>query len=160
MQKSEDKAAKSNRCFIGGLTQSLDRRSIHSYLRQFGELRFLNLTFNPRTDQISGYGFVEFRDFESASKAISKPEHIIKGVKIKIDRMMSYDESKKQKFEKQRKKLFLGKLPQTTTRSDIELYFSLYGEIEEIFLNHIYIEGRKVFRGFEFLVMKTTEDTE
>ncbi|KAL1820689.1 hypothetical protein ACET3Z_015558 [Daucus carota] len=65
--------------FVGGLAWETQSPTLHSYFRQFGEILEAVVITDKNTGRSKGYGFVTFRDPESAKRACADPSPIIDG---------------------------------------------------------------------------------
>jgi len=105
----------------------------------YGETAFCEIKTDRSTGKSRGFGFVRFKDAETAKEAL-EGEHYIMGRRVEV----------KLKKEKPMK-LFIGRLPNGATNEDIDKHFSPYGEIKDIFIP-------QPFRNFAFLTFGSTED--
>ncbi|KAK3232325.1 hypothetical protein Dsin_004206 [Dipteronia sinensis] len=65
--------------FVGGLAWETQRETMESYFEQFGEIHEAVVIINRSTGKSKGYGFVTFKDPESATKACENPNPVIDG---------------------------------------------------------------------------------
>ncbi|PIN03581.1 putative RNA-binding protein SEB4 (RRM superfamily) [Handroanthus impetiginosus] len=65
--------------FVGGLAWETPTDVMRSYFRKFGEIREAVIIFDKNTGKSKGYGFVTFRDPESARRACINPNPMIDG---------------------------------------------------------------------------------
>ncbi|KAI3460042.1 hypothetical protein Pfo_016705 [Paulownia fortunei] len=65
--------------FVGGLAWETPSDVMRSYFEQFGEILEAVIINDKNTGKSKGYGFVTFRDPESASRACSDPNPVIDG---------------------------------------------------------------------------------
>ncbi|KAH7543749.1 hypothetical protein JRO89_XS15G0010600 [Xanthoceras sorbifolium] len=65
--------------FVGGLAWETQRETMKSYFDQFGEIHEAVVITDRNTGKSKGYGFVTFKDPESARKACDNPYPVIDG---------------------------------------------------------------------------------
>ncbi|KAJ7958994.1 RNA-binding protein [Quillaja saponaria] len=65
--------------FVGGLAWETPTDEMHKYFEQFGEILEAVVITDKNTGKSKGYGFVTFRDPESARKACANPNPVIDG---------------------------------------------------------------------------------
>ncbi|KAA8514709.1 hypothetical protein F0562_017888 [Nyssa sinensis] len=65
--------------FVGGLAWETQSETMRRYFEQFGEILEAVVITDKNTGRSKGYGFVTFRDPESARKACADPTPIIDG---------------------------------------------------------------------------------
>ncbi|KAF8406748.1 hypothetical protein HHK36_008840 [Tetracentron sinense] len=65
--------------FVGGLAWETQSETMHRYFEQFGEILEAVVITDKNTGRSKGYGFVTFRDPESARRACADPSPIIDG---------------------------------------------------------------------------------
>ena len=67
--------------FIGGLTGETTEENITEHFSQFGEVLDTQIVVNPKTNTLSGFGFVTLR-FQGDPKSIYGADHLINGSKV------------------------------------------------------------------------------
>ncbi|KAK6918210.1 RNA recognition motif domain [Dillenia turbinata] len=65
--------------FVGGLAWETQRDTMRRYFEQFGEIQEAVVITDKNTGRSKGYGFVTFKDPESARRACQNPSPIIDG---------------------------------------------------------------------------------
>ncbi|KAF1869015.1 hypothetical protein Lal_00048295 [Lupinus albus] len=65
--------------FVGGLAWETPTEEMRKYFEQFGEILEAVIITDKNTGNSKGYGFVTFRDAESARRACSDPNPVIDG---------------------------------------------------------------------------------
>jgi hypothetical protein len=65
--------------FVGGLAWETQRDTMRRYFEQFGEILEAVVITDKNTGRSKGYGFVTFRDAESAFRALQDPTPVIDG---------------------------------------------------------------------------------
>lgn len=76
---------KYTKIYVGGLPWSTRNEGLRSYFQQFGEIIHVNVVCDRETGRSEGYGFVTFRDAESATRACENPKPIIDGREAKCN---------------------------------------------------------------------------
>jgi len=103
-----------------------------------GPVAYCEVKKDRETGKSRGFGFVRFKDEESAEIA-HKSDHFIDGrnleVKMKKDTQM---------------KIFVGRLPDGTTTEELQEYFSEFGEVKDTYVPN-------PFRGFGFVTFASSE---
>ncbi|CAL9215790.1 unnamed protein product [Arabidopsis halleri] len=67
--------------FVGNLTWRTEADRLRSFFRQFGEILDAYVVYDKDLKRSKCYGFVKFKDVESAAKACEDPSPIIDGRK-------------------------------------------------------------------------------
>lgn len=65
--------------FVGGLAWETQSETLHQYFEQFGEILEAVVITDKHTGRSKGYGFVTFRDPDSARRACADPNPVIDG---------------------------------------------------------------------------------
>ncbi|RDX85139.1 putative RNA-binding protein ARP1, partial [Mucuna pruriens] len=65
--------------FVGGLAWETQRDTMRRYFEQFGEILEAVVITDKNTGRSKGYGFVTFKDPESAMRACQNPSPVIDG---------------------------------------------------------------------------------
>ncbi|XP_038979690.1 RNA-binding protein 24-B-like isoform X2 [Phoenix dactylifera] len=65
--------------FVGGLAWETQRDTMHRYFQQFGEILEAVVITDKNTGRSKGYGFVTFKDPDSAMRACQDPSPVIDG---------------------------------------------------------------------------------
>jgi len=105
----------------------------------YGELGLCQIKTFRETGKSRGYGFVKFKDEESAKEAVNG-SHSLKGRKIEL----------KMKQEKPLK-LFVGRLTDSVTETQLQDHFSKYGTLSDVYIP-------KPFKNFAFITFASEED--
>ncbi|CAL9229949.1 unnamed protein product, partial [Arabidopsis halleri] len=71
--------------YVGGLPWKTRNEGLKSYFQQFGEIIHVNVVCDRETGRSEGYGFVTFRDVESATRACQNPKPVIDGREAKCN---------------------------------------------------------------------------
>ncbi|ESQ43127.1 hypothetical protein EUTSA_v10015434mg [Eutrema salsugineum] len=65
--------------FVGGLPSVTRNEGLRIFFEQFGEIVHVNVVYDKATNRSKGYGFVTFKDAESATRACVNRNPIIDG---------------------------------------------------------------------------------
>ncbi|KAM7472353.1 hypothetical protein LguiA_010536 [Lonicera macranthoides] len=65
--------------FVGGLAWETQRDTMRRYFEQFGEIQEAVVITDKHTGRSRGYGFVTFKDADSAMRACQNPSPVIDG---------------------------------------------------------------------------------
>lgn len=73
----------SSKMFIGGLHKNVVEADLSKYFSQFGQILEITLMADKQTNTEHGFGFIKFKDAESAKKAVTAgKDHLFHGRKI------------------------------------------------------------------------------
>jgi RNA recognition motif-containing protein len=65
MQDQDD-----SKLFVGGLPWALDSEDLREVFQEFGEIDQANVVYDRETGRSRGFGFVQFKDKDAATKAL------------------------------------------------------------------------------------------
>lgn len=149
--------------FFGGIPKTVPEKKILAYFIQFGDIEKLILDpIDPKSKQSSsrkneknlhrGCGYITFSDNESYEEVLNKDEHILNGAEIDCKKALTKEEKYKNDLRvvKQRRKIFLPKLPKNIKKSRIKTYFKNFGDIEEVSI----IKSKNKNASFGFVTFK------
>ncbi|CAF0783239.1 unnamed protein product [Brachionus calyciflorus] len=153
--------------FIGGLSWNTTKEMLANEFMKYGEIIDSIVMRNPETGASRGYGFITFKDLQSAEMALnSGVQHTIDGKIVDVktcsyqqrQEMNSYGNislslSNLNKYNNC--KVFVGGLPHGTQDMDVVNYFSRYGNVIEFKM--MYDETKSKPRGFGFLTFEQEE---
>lgn len=123
-----------------GLPFKLTSDEMKEYFESnYGELSYCEVKFDRQTGKSRGFGFIRFKDEETAKEAL-KGDHYIMGRRVEV----------RMKKEKPLK-LFVGRLPDGTTQQELDKHFSQFGELKDTYIP-------SPFRNFAFITYASTED--
>ncbi|CAF0783203.1 unnamed protein product [Brachionus calyciflorus] len=153
--------------FVGGLSWNTTKEMLANEFMKYGEIIDSIVMRNPETGASRGYGFITFKDLQSAEMALnSGVQHTIDGKIVDVktcsyqqrQEMNSYGNislslSNLNKYNNC--KVFVGGLPHGTQDMDVVNYFSRYGNVIEFKM--MYDETKSKPRGFGFLTFEQEE---
>jgi len=123
-----------------GLAFETKENDLKVYIEEnYGPLDLCSINMDKITGKSKGFGFVRFKDEESA-KAALEGVHFLHGRKFQV----------RQKIIKPMK-LFVNGLPHGSTQESITTYFSQYGNVTDCYVP-------KDFKGFAFFTLSSRED--
>lgn len=141
------------RIFIKGLKSTVNQRELNHYLRFFGsDGEFsVELTTN-KNKKHRGFAFVNINS-ESMYCKIMSQEHTVWGAKLEIKDAMSKHQIivQEKKLTVLPRKIFIGGIPQFTTKEELLEYFENYGSIEDL---NVTFKRENKGKGFGFLLFK------
>ena len=143
-----------NKCFVGGFTSNTPIKEIKKYVNSIMKAKKITFPRNKKTKKMKGFCVVEFASKEEQKKFLDFKDHKFAGMSLTVNQFVSFQESAEIRKEIQERKLFLGDLPSTTTRTKIYEHFSHYGEVEDIRLQYKTKKNKPIFRRLGFLIMK------
>ena len=155
-----------SRIFVGGLSWNTTKEMLANEFVKYGEINDAIVMRNPETGASRGYGFVTFKDIQSAEMALnSSSKHTIDGKVVDV-KTCSYQQraemgygsismSISQMNKYNNCKVFVGGLPHGTQDMDVINYFSRYGNVIEFKM--MYDESKQKPRGFGFITFELEE---
>ncbi|PFX26250.1 TAR DNA-binding protein 43-like [Stylophora pistillata] len=125
-----------------GLPWKTTAEDMKEYFQKFGEIVMAEVKMDYGSSKSRGFGFVNFKDPEVAKTVLSQV-HRIQGrlCEVRLPRC-------KQEFMP--KKLFVGRLPDSTNEGDLLDYFSKFGEVIDVYIP-------KPMRGISFVTFASGE---
>lgn len=154
-QASNLKIEDSKKCFVGGLNPVTTQRHLIDYFSCFGEIAEVCLPRWNHSGDLKGYAFLHFISETSVKEilALDIPQ-ILLGCDLDIRSFIcSKNASERSKFLQQ-KKLYVSGFPRNAERSQIMEFFKKFGHVEQLTMQHRFGAGRKLFKGFIFVVMR------
>ncbi|KAL5021425.1 hypothetical protein ScPMuIL_000580 [Solemya velum] len=122
-----------------GLPWKSTEEDVRKYFAQFGDLVFVQVKKDPKSGQSKGFGFVRFSDHLVQNKVISQ-RHMIDGRWCDVTIPNSNDSGS----QIVNRKIFIARCTEDITTSDLEDYFTKYGDVVDVFIP-------KPFRAFAFV---------
>ena len=124
--------SKPGKLFIGGLSQYHTESKLSKYCSQWGKLRSCFIKRFPNGVS-RGFGFVTFRNISDMENFLESEPHKIDDKIVSFKK--AFDSKAKENedlISSDLKNIFIGNLPQSTTKDEIAYYFGSYGKIRSI----------------------------
>lgn len=123
-----------------GLPYKATEDDLKDYFSNNGELAMAEVKYDPVTKKSRGFGFIRFKDEETALKVV-KSDHFIMGRRCEVRLPKKKDDTPM--------KLFVGRLPEGTQQEHLNKYFSDFGELQDVYVP-------VPFRGFGFVTFASS----
>ena len=108
--------------FVGGLPQDVKPLDVREYFSQYGAVQNVDLKTDHSTGRAKGFGFVSFKDSESAESALAEENHKILNCDIGC-----------KKAKAKQGKIYLGNLPsEGISNEDLKAHFVTFGPVAEV----------------------------
>ncbi|KAG1666263.1 Heterogeneous nuclear ribonucleoprotein 27C [Nymphon striatum] len=117
-----------SKLFVGGLSWETSKESLSNYFGVFGEVVDCVVMRNNETNKSRGFGFVTFKDPSRVDEVLLKETHTLDN--RTIDPKACNPRSMQQKKKGNNFKVFLGGLPNNVTESDLQSFYSNYGNLQ------------------------------
>jgi len=130
---------KNNKCrdlIVLGLPYKTNEEELKLYFSQFGELTVAIIKCDHK-GKSRGFGFIRYASYACQAQVLQQ-DHIIAGRKCEVKIPFSQGEPPVSS------KVFVGRINDTTTRTDLQHHFSKFGEIKDIYIP-------SPFRSFAFI---------
>jgi len=124
-----------------GLPYKATEEDMREYFEQFGELSMLEVKMDSKSNKSRGFGFIRYKNATEAQKVL-KMNHSILGRRCEVRLPKRKDEMPL--------KLFVGRLPDGTTKENLTEYFESYGDLTDVYIPN-------PFRGFGFVTFASSE---
>lgn len=93
--------------YVGNLPFSVDDAKLREIFQSFGEIEEAIVISDRRSGRSKGFGFVTFKDDDSANKAISEMnDNEIEGRKLKVNEAKPFDPDSKPRRDFNRNKRY------------------------------------------------------
>ena len=137
----------SHKLFIGSLSGDTKEKDLAPLLARFGPINKLDIVYEKNSNKCKGFGFVTFRNKDSAEKAL-RANIIYKGRKVIVRRQLTGDKLTAFKKGLKMRRLYVGGLPPDCTDADLRQAFKRYGGIEAAFMIKNFQTGKKASFGY------------
>jgi len=135
--------------FVGGLNLKTTEDTFKDYFSHFGELVDSVVMIDAYTKKSRGFGFVEYATLEQVDACQQARPHVIDGKEVETKRAVPRDKFANADAGQSVKKVFVGGLKQETEDSDLQEYFSQFGNVVEANVMREKETGKN--RGFGFV---------
>ena len=134
--------------FVGGIHAHINKEDLKQHFQKYGEITYIKLAINYKTNCNKGYSFLTFKDLKSVNQIIDEPQ-IIGGRKVDCKISLSGKHNKEDKIKECKTKIFFKKLHTEVLDQELTDYFQQFGQIKNAY--SIYDHGRKVRKGFGYI---------
>ncbi|XP_047944591.1 UBP1-associated protein 2C-like [Salvia hispanica] len=141
--------------FVRGLAWNTTSETLCAAFIEHGEIEEGAVIYDKVTGKSRGYGFVTFKDMESAQTALKAPSKMIDGRMAVCNLASEGLSSNSVTPDQAQRKLYVGGLSPETTSEMLLAFFSRHGDIEEGSV--AYEKETNKSRGFGFVTYKTVE---
>jgi len=120
--------------FVRGLPWEFTKEALSAAFATFGEIEEANVVTDKATGKTKGYGFLLFKDMDSAYNALGKGTMNIQGRTVHLNLAalrMNPTQTTQDTADTTMRKVFIRGLAREWTADDIKTFLSQYGEIEE-----------------------------
>lgn len=132
-----------------GLPWTTTEDTMRSYFEQYGEVNMVQIKTDPKSGKSRGFGFVRFAKSSIQNKLLSM-RHFIDGRWCDVRVPLSKAEADATKAAQLSRKIFVGRLPDNITETDLKTHFSEFGTLTDVFIP-------KPFRNFAFVTFGTSD---
>ncbi|CAI9782763.1 unnamed protein product [Fraxinus pennsylvanica] len=141
--------------FVRGLAWNTTSETLCAAFQEHGEIEEGAVIFDKATGKSRGYGFITYRDMESAQRALKAPGKMIDGRMAVCNLASEGFTGPSTAPDQAQRKLYIGGLSPETTSELLLSFFSRHGEIEEGSV--AYDKETNKSRGFGFVTYKNVE---
>ncbi|GFP79811.1 ubp1-associated protein 2c [Phtheirospermum japonicum] len=141
--------------FVRGLAWNTTSETLYDAFQEHGEIEEGAVIYDKVTGKSRGYGFVTYKDMESAQKALRAPSKMIDGRMAVCNLASEGLTNTSVTADQAQRKLYIGGLSPETTSEMLLSFFGRHGEIEEGSVAYDKESTRS--RGFGFVTYKTVE---
>ncbi|XP_052175925.1 UBP1-associated protein 2A-like isoform X2 [Diospyros lotus] len=141
--------------FVRGLAWNTTSETLCAAFEMHGEIEEGAVIVDKTTGKSRGYGFITYKDMESAQAALKAPSKLIDGRMAACNLACEGLSSASIPPDQAQRKLYVGGLSPDTTSEMLLFFFGRHGEIEEGSV--AYDKDTNKSRGFGFVTYKTVE---
>ncbi|KZV44795.1 RNA-binding family protein isoform 1 [Dorcoceras hygrometricum] len=141
--------------FVRGLAWNTSSETLCAAFQEHGEIEEGAVIHDKATGKSRGYGFITYKDMESAQRALRAPGKMIDGRMAACNLASEGLNSSSSTLDQAQRKLYVGGLSPETSSEMLLSYFRRHGEIEEGSV--AYDKDSNKSRGFGFVTYKTVE---
>ncbi|XP_076887765.1 UBP1-associated protein 2C-like [Bidens hawaiensis] len=142
------------RLFVRRLAWSTTTESLCAAFLKHGEIEEGAVITDKASGNSRGYGFVTYKDIDSAWKALQTPTKLIDG-QMTVCTLACGGVSTKSSDDQAQRRIFIGGLPLEATSEMLLVVFKKYGDIEEGYVAYDKVTNKS--RGFGFVTYKTVK---
>ncbi|CAI9097408.1 OLC1v1033828C1 [Oldenlandia corymbosa var. corymbosa] len=141
--------------FVRGLAWETTSETLCAAFEEHGEIEEGAVITDKTTGKSRGYGFITYKDMDSAQRALKAPSKMIDGRMAVCNLACEGLSSTSITPDQAQRKLYIGSLPPEITSEMLLNFFKKHGEIEEGSVAYDKDSNRS--RGFGFVTFKTVE---
>ncbi|XP_075490848.1 UBP1-associated protein 2C-like [Primulina tabacum] len=141
--------------FVRGLAWNTSSETLCAAFQEHGEIEEGAVIHDKTTGKSRGYGFITYKDMESAQRALRAPGKMIDGRMAACNLASEGLNNSSSTLDQAQRKLYVGGLSPETSSEMLLSYFGRHGEIEEGSV--AYDKDSNKSRGFGFVTYKTVE---
>ncbi|ERN11609.1 hypothetical protein AMTRI_Chr03g138750 [Amborella trichopoda] len=141
--------------FVRGLAWDTTSETLCDAFLVYGEIEEGAVIMDKAAGKSRGFGFVTYKDMESAQRALKEPSKLIDGRLTVCNLACEGLTSASASTDQAQRKLYIGGLSTDISSKTLLSWFSKYGEIEEGSV--AYDKDTNNSRGFGFITFKTVE---
>ncbi|KAG8371869.1 hypothetical protein BUALT_Bualt12G0007800 [Buddleja alternifolia] len=141
--------------FVRGLAWDTTSETLCDAFQEHGEIEEGAVIYDKATGKSRGYGFITYKDMESAQRALKAPSKMIDGRMAVCNLASEGLTSTTIAPDQAQRKLYIGGLSPEITSEMLLAFFARHGEIEEGSV--AYDKDSNKSRGFGFVTFKTVE---
>ncbi|EDO33389.1 predicted protein, partial [Nematostella vectensis] len=143
--------------FVGGLAISTDSAGLQGYFEKYGEVTDCVLMTDPVTKRSRCFGFITFRDPSVVQNVMDDKPHQLDGKMIdpKPAVPRGPGQGPPQGNQNNEFKIFVGGLAHSTSKQDLEDYFTAYGKVVSV--NLMVDPQTQKMRGFGFVTFESKD---
>ncbi|KAL2480555.1 UBP1-associated protein 2C [Abeliophyllum distichum] len=141
--------------FVRGLAWNTTSETLCAAFQEHGEIEEGAVIFDKATGKSRGYGFITYKDMESAQRALRAPGKMIDGRMAVCNLASEGFTGPSTATDQAQRKLYIGGLSPETTSEMLLSFFGRHGDIEEGSV--AYDKETNKSRGFGFVTYKTVE---
>ncbi|KAK4432164.1 UBP1-associated protein 2C [Sesamum alatum] len=141
--------------FVRGLAWNTSSETLCAAFQEHGEIEEGAVIYDKATGKSRGYGFVTFKDMESAQRALKAPSKMIDGRMAVCNLASEGLSSTTVTPDQAQRKLYIGGLSPETNSEMLLAFFARHGDIEEGSV--AYDKETNKSRGFGFVTYRTVE---
>jgi len=135
--------------FVGGLHFETTEETLREYFSQWGDVVDSVVMRDPHNKRSRGFGFITFREMEMVDEAQKARPHRIDQRDVEVKRAMPREDADKPESHMTVKKIFVSGIKDDIENEDLRLYFSGFGNVEDVDI--ILDKESKRKRGFAFV---------
>jgi len=137
--------------FVGGIPSSMSEDAIRRHFVRYGKVDKVRILKNPKTKASMGYAFVTMAD-PQVVQTILENTHIIEDRTVDVQLASKKGEKEQWKETMSKRRLYVSNIPSHIDNSDLEEFFSSFGEVRNSYVIRDYLTKVSLNYGYvEFL---------